>query len=564
MRRDWQDAALPASFLGCRTRRSGVASQWRIRHKLLLGLAIVVGVLIVLLLESLNGLASYRTTMNSMDSKLVELGSAQRLQTAMTKLASPDDPRSEQDQVEPLRGKIREARGAFQAYQRALDDTLSRGRDPDGGYKEKEYIDALEQCFHDLDLAMQPFNEATIAHEQSSPRSDKAVNAAIFNLVRSTEDLHDTINKDLFDRISEAKHQFRMSMWIVLTTSVVGVLLMVSLSRFFYTWIFYPIRDLEQGVARVAKGDFEYRIDLHSGDEMQDLAAAFDDMTARLRDMYRDLERQVNERSRQLVRSERLASVGFLAAGVAHEINNPLHAIALCSEALEGRLKGIANYRMQFTDLKNGALQSAIGTLQSEWEVIRKHLKTIQDEAFRCKAITERLLEFSRGGERKREPIGLDELVQSVLDVAQHLQNCKGKRIVFEPVGRVVVWVNALEMKSVVLNLVVNALDSMEEGGTMTISLRQRNGRAELVFADTGCGMGPEVLENIFEPFYTRSRTGKGTGLGLTISHRIITQHGGEIEAASAGLNRGSTFTVRLPLQPAEPIKEELLGHAAA
>src|SRR5213079_2307091 len=94
---------------------------------------------------------------------------------------------------------------------------------------------------------------------------------------------------------------------------------------------------------RVAQGDFEHRIEVHSGDEMQDLAAAFNDMTARLRDMYRDLAHQVNERSRQLVRSERLASVGFLAAGVAHEINNPLASIAFCSEALEGRLTGLMN-----------------------------------------------------------------------------------------------------------------------------------------------------------------------------------------------------------------------------
>jgi signal transduction histidine kinase len=517
-----------------------VASQWRIRHKLLLGLAIVVGILIVLLLESLNGLASYRTTMNSMDSKLIELGNAQRLQTAMTKLASPIQVGTDQDEDSQLDCRVTEAHEAFLAYRRAFEDTLNRGRDSDGGYKEKVYIEALENCFAELGKAFKAARAPIATTGPSlSLRTNKAVNDAIINLMRASEELHDTINKDLFDRISEAKHQFRMSMWIVLTTSVVGVLLMVSLSRFFYTWIIYPVRDLEQGVSRVAKGDFEYRIDLHSGDEMEDLAAAFDDMTARLRDMYRDLEHQVNERSRQLVRSERLASVGFLAAGVAHEINNPLHAIALCSEALEGRLGELL-----------GRLAVAAKN-QADFEVIRKHLKTIQEEAFRCKAITERLLEFSRGGERKREPIGLDELVQSVLDVAQHLQNCKGKRIVFEPAGRVVIWVNALEIKSVVLNLVVNALDSMEEGGTLTIRLRQRGGRAELVFADTGCGMGPEVLENIFEPFYTRSRTGKGTGLGLTISHRIITQHGGEIDAASAGLNQGSTFTVRLPLQPA-------------
>jgi signal transduction histidine kinase len=148
--------------------------------------------------------------------------------------------------------------------------------------------------------------------------------------------------------------------------------------------------------------------------------------------------------------------------------------------------------------------------------------------------------------------------------MVQHLQTCKGKRIFFEPAARPVAWVNGQEVKSVVLNLIVNALDSMDEGGTLTITLAERDGMAELVFADTGCGMTPEVLENIFEPFFTRSRTGKGTGLGLSISHRVISQHGGDIEAVSPGPDQGSTFTVRLSLQPAEPTKEETLGHAAA
>jgi two-component system, NtrC family, sensor kinase len=106
------------------------------------------------------------------------------------------------------------------------------------------------------------------------------------------------------------------------------------------------------------------------------------------------------------------------------------------------------------------------------------------------------------------------------------------------------------------LNLVVNALDSMDEGGTLTIGERECDGMVELVFQDTGCGMAAETLENIFEPFYSRSRTGKGTGLGLSISHRIITQHGGDIEAASAGLGQGSTFTVRLPLRPPDEQRE--------
>jgi signal transduction histidine kinase len=317
--------------------------------------------------------------------------------------------------------------------------------------------------------------------------------------------------------------------------------------------VFTPIRDLEMGVGRVARGDFRHRIDLHSGDEMEDLANAFNDMLERLRELYDDLARQVNERSRQLVRSERLASVGFLAAGVAHEINNPLASIAFCSEALEARLNELMR------QLRN------TGRASEEHDIFSKYLKMIQEESFRCKSITERLLEFSRTGERRRDATDLRDLVQAVLDVTSHLPNHKGKHITFEVPperlgGRITAWVNGEEIKSVILNLVVNGLESMDEGGRLTIRLCQRDGLAELRFTDTGCGMTQEVLENIFEPFFTRSRSGKGTGLGLTISHLIISQHGGEIEANSPGVGQGSTFIVRLPIQPTEAVAELTIG----
>jgi signal transduction histidine kinase len=114
----------------------------------------------------------------------------------------------------------------------------------------------------------------------------------------------------------------------------------------------------------------------------------------------------------------------------------------------------------------------------------------------------------------------------------------------------VLALVDPQEIKQVVLNLVVNALDSMEPGGTLRIEVRQRHGQAELVFDDDGCGMPAEVLENIFEPFFTRRKVGKGTGLGLSITHNIVIQHGGEIAATSPGEGKGSTFTVRLPVRP--------------
>ena len=338
------------------------------------------------------------------------------------------------------------------------------------------------------------------------------------------------------------KKDYTVSLAIVLSTSVLAVLLMAGLLRFFYRWVFYPIRDLEAGVGRVAKGDFEHRIEVHSGDEIEDLAKAFNDMTGRLRDMYRDLAQQVNERSRQLVRSERLAGVGFLAAGVAHEINNPLAGIAFCSEALKRRLA-------ELFDSSNLQAQ-ADGSVQQEHEIVAKYLKMIQEEAFRCKEITQKLLEFSRGGEQQREPTDLGELVQGVLDMVQHLPNCKGKEIVFQPdQGR-----RGLGQRPG--DQVGGPQPGRQRPGqhgrrrpaTITPA-RSRDGMVELIFHDTGCGMTTEVLENIFEPFFTRSRTGKGTGLGLSISHRSSPSTAARSRRPAPAPARAAPSSVRLPLE---------------
>jgi signal transduction histidine kinase len=541
-----------------------LACQWRIRYKLMLGLGLVVGLVMLLLAGALKGLASYRTTVNMFDSKLQELDAVGKLKASLRDIP---DLKIGQD-IDDVRKQVAAARTCLAEFEEKLQETVNRRRDPDNGFREYQRIDAMRKYFADLDDAIDHVTEK---------KHDKAIKE---QMVQATDELYGTIYKDLFDRITKAKAEFKMSVAIVLSISIVGILLMAGLLRFFYRWTFYPVRDLQAGVGRVAQGNFEHRIEIHSGDEMEELAAAFNDMTRRLREIYSDLARQVNERSRQLVRSERLAGVGFLAAGVAHEINNPLASIAFCSEALEARVKAIADGGSRMTDSRANP-QAAIRNPQSEYEVISKYLKMIQEEAFRCKKITQKLLEFSRGGERRREATDLAGLIQSVLDMVQHLPSCKDKDIQFaepqnadtlyvpsdvglQPGGRLVAFVNAQEIRSVVLNLIVNALESLDDGGTLTIKLRQHDGMAEMVFADTGCGMTPEVLENIFEPFFTRSRTGKGTGLGLSISHRIITQHGGDIEAASPGPNQGSTFTVRIPLQPAESAAEETPARAAA
>jgi signal transduction histidine kinase len=326
-------------------------------------------------------------------------------------------------------------------------------------------------------------------------------------------------------------------------SAVAAAVVLVVLLRLFYSWVMNPLQVLIDGSRRIAKSDdFSHRIKLATQDEMAELAESMNAMTARFLTIKTGQEETIRRRTQEVVRSEQLASVGFLAAGVAHEINNPLASIALCAESLESRVQDI----LSADDARPSPEQDG------EVAILRKYLRRIQDEAFRCKEITGRLLDFSRVGNTRREATDLTELVQGVIEMVNHLENYRDKKIEFAPAQRVVATVNAQEMKQVVLNLVTNALDSVESGGKVSVRLARSGPHAELIVRDNGCGMTPEVLKHLFEPFFTRRRDGKGTGLGLSITCRIIHEHGGSIEPASGGPGKGSQMKVLLPLLAAE------------
>jgi len=320
----------------------------------------------------------------------------------------------------------------------------------------------------------------------------------------------------------------------LLAMGLLGYLMLVFRRR-----IFDPLGQLVEGSRQVAGGNYDHRTLLATNDEMSELADSFNAMTANFQAIQQDLNGQVQQRTREVVRSEQMASVGFLAAGVAHEINNPLATIAWSAESLEGRLD----------DILDPAAEKAPDQRQAEIDQMRKYLRRIQDEAFRCKGITGGLLDFSRLGDAKKVPTQLQELIQSVIDMVRTLGKYRRRKIEFEPGKPLTIAVNPQEMKQVVLNLITNALDSMDDGGTVRVSLTSTTQQVALVVRDDGCGMSEEVLQHLFEPFYTRRRDGQGTGLGLSITYRIIEEHGGRIEPFSEGPGKGSTFTITLPLK---------------
>ena len=310
----------------------------------------------------------------------------------------------------------------------------------------------------------------------------------------------------------------------------------------FSTRIIRPLEILVAGSREVAGGNYNHRIDLNSEDEVAELGEALNSMTANFQSIQQDLNEQVKQRTKEVVRSEQMASVGFLAAGVAHEINNPLASIAWSAESLESRIEDIL---APHTPLSTEQMQTEIDDMKS-------YLRRIQDEAFRVKGITGSLLDFARMGDAKKTARPLNELIESVIEIVKPLSKFRRRNITFKSVGVVNAVIKEQEIKQVMLNLLTNALGSVEENGNVSIELITDGNTATIRFLDDGCGLSDEVKEHLFEPFYTRRRDGQGTGLGLSISYQIMEEHGGRIQAHSDGPGTGATFTVTLPLNSDE------------
>ena len=338
------------------------------------------------------------------------------------------------------------------------------------------------------------------------------------------------------DYAAAIQTQYRRFLAAVSTAAVTSAGILLIFLRLMYAWIFRPIRELVVGSQMIAQGRFNFRIKLDARDEMAQLADAFNRMTERFETIRNDLDAQVQTKSRELVRTERLAGVGFLAAGVAHEINNPLASIAMSAESLQRRLLPVLDHPQQGCDR----------------DVIERYLAMIQEEAFRCKGITEKLLDFARTERKIRERTNLVELVNGIVEMLGPMGRYRGKHIRLDIPAMLFALVNPQELKQVTLNLLTNALDSVEDDGTVWVRLFEKDNHAHLVFEDNGCGMDSDILQNVFEPFFTKRKNGQGTGLGLSITHRIISEHQGRIEAYSAGIGQGSVFQVEIPVTSPE------------
>lgn len=387
--------------------------------------------------------------------------------------------------------------------------------------------------------------EATVDQELLADPQLSGLANDLTDLSNLVHELPNELHQRMMQLRNRARIGYRTLFVLIVLSAIASFMILGAGYVFFRRSVVQPFKELLAGSRLIAKGHFEHRIVCESNDELAELAQAMNAMTERFVEIRDHLNEKVQERTREVVRSEQLASVGFLAAGVAHEINNPLASIAWSAEALEMRLHEVLHGEQS----EDSTANSFANMDPAELEVLRKYLKRIQDEAFRCKGITERLLDFSRLGEsQRRQDCDVSELVSDVVALVEHLAPYRNKKIEFTPQAGLTAWASPTEFKQVVLNLLTNALDSTDANGVVRVSVGQDDSRMLLTVEDNGCGMTDEVLRHLFEPFFTRRRDGKGTGLGLSITYRIVQDHGGLINATSQGPGTGSRFLIALPL----------------
>ncbi len=337
------------------------------------------------------------------------------------------------------------------------------------------------------------------------------------------------------------------------STYLGGALMLLSVTLFsgIFIWIMVniPVRRLTQGTHEITKGNLDYRIKVHSSDEVGDLADSFNKMTeelGRARDELTEWTQTLEERVEQktdelrralsnMVQMEKMASLGKLAASVAHELNNPLAGILAYAKLLK---KKIAKGNMS----------------EEESKEIEAELVMIADESARCGNIVNNLLLFSRQKVGDFQPQNLTPIIEQSLRLIAHHLSMNNVRCEVDLPGNLVETIcDPQQIEQALIALEINAIEAMPGGGTLRIEmrLREKEREVEIRVIDNGIGINEEDLEHIFEPFFTTKKDGKGTGLGLAVVHGIIERHNGKIEVQSK-LNVGTTFIVTLPLNPSE------------
>lgn len=313
-----------------------------------------------------------------------------------------------------------------------------------------------------------------------------------------------------------------------------------------------PLKDLSYVAQRVAKGSLDEKLPVEGSDEIGELIHAFNYMMEELRNYKNQteqwtkiLEKEVEDRTRQLrethlqiAKTARLAALGELAAGVAHELNNPI-----------GGILGYAQYSLEKIQDKPPEQIS-----HEDIQRIKRYLTYIEKEAQRCRTIVHNLLKFSRGTHMSFETLDVNNILDETIVFTSHILRINNIELIrkmnqdLPPIRG-----SAHHLQQVFTNIIINAQEAMKGGGRLYIETRplvegQVVKGVEIEFTDTGHGIPEEIQDKIFEPFFTTKEGGKGTGLGLSVSYGIIKDHGGDIKVRSKP-GEGATFIIFLPVE---------------
>jgi len=398
-------------------------------------------------------------------------------------------------------------------------------------------------------LSAEVYNRVILNREKWVDRAF-VVNDWYFSAYEPIFDLNGTVIGSLYVGMLEQPHTALKKKVGLLFAGVLlaGSLFGLVVSGYIGSLLSRPIRELKGLVQRFSAGERHLQIETSSGDEIGELAREFNTMTAALRqreaainDLNRSLELKVQERTAELedknlllvktqgdlVRAEKLAAVGELAAGVAHEINNPMAIIRGNAEVL-------------LMDLEPGHRN-------------REEAEIIAQQVARVEGIVGNLLSFARHQRRSLKPVSIDRILEEILRQARHHVPLEGIEVRRESgLGGTMIDGDENQLRQVFTNLIVNAVQSMDSGGILTVRtvIDNQAGSCRTEIGDTGYGIPPEQLKDIFTPFFTTRQS--GTGLGLSVSYGIVKNHGGMITVRSEP-GAGSQFTVTLPLKQAAP-----------
>ncbi len=341
---------------------------------------------------------------------------------------------------------------------------------------------------------------------------------------------------------------------VMLTALVVvmGILLTVFLVDIFIR----PVKRLMHATEKVASGDLSHKVEVTTKDEIGTLASSFNRMTFSLKETRqkieeynRTLENKVKERTAelenalkslketqaQLIQVEKMAAVGQLAAGVAHELNNPL-----------GGILGYSQFALEKIHQKETSRFT-----QEDNAVFLQYLKDIEQQTKRCRSIIQSLLKFSRASRKEEfELTDIATIIKETLVFTKH-QMQKNKVSLVEKLADSLPLISGHpgQLQQVFTNLILNAVQAMPQGGMLTVTSKSGDDSktVEVSFIDTGGGIEELNLDKVFEPFFTTKKVGEGTGLGLSVSYGLIKNHGGEIKVESKK-DKGTIFTVILPV----------------